>query len=53
MGFLYCRRKFAEELEPYVRELGIRMAEGFLEGGLPVCGGSPGPHLGNIVALGA
>ena len=115
MGFLYCRRKFAEELEPaalarfsvafdegahetaltgenfayapaarrfdggnynylgiaavkaaldllnqlgtpaidtYVRELGIRMAEGFLEVGLPVCGGSPGPHLGNIVALG-
>ena len=115
MGFLYCRRKFAEELEPaalarfgvafdegahetaltggnftyapaarrfdggnynylgiaavkaaldllnqlgtpaidtYVREMGIRMAEGFLEAGLPVCGGSPGPHLGNIVALG-
>jgi selenocysteine lyase/cysteine desulfurase len=115
MGFLYCRKDFAEELEPaalarfsvaydegahetaltgenftyaaaarrfdggnynylgitavkaaldllnqlgtpaidtYVRELAARMAEGFLEAGLPVCGGSPGPHLGNIVALG-
>ena len=115
MGFLYCRKGFAEELEPaalarfsvafdegahetaltgehftyapaarrfdggnynylgitavkaaldllnhlgtpaidtYVRELAVRMAEGFLEAGLPLCGGAPGPHLGNIVALG-
>lgn len=115
MGFLYCRRAYAEEMEPaalarfsvaleegahetaltgedfkyapvarrfdggnynylgitavkaaldllnqlgtpaidtYVRKLAIRMAEGFLETGLPVCGGAPGSHLGNIVALG-
>jgi len=39
-------------IDTYVRELSIRMAEGFLESGLPVCGGAPGPHLGNIVALG-
>jgi len=115
MGFLYCRRNFAEELKPtalarfsvtldegahetalmeedftyapaalrfdggnynylgitavkaamdllnqvgssaidsFVRELAARMVEGFLEAELPVCGGAPGPHLGNIVALG-
>ncbi len=39
-------------IDTYVRGLSIRMAEGFLEMGLPVCGGAPGPHLGNIVALG-
>ncbi len=39
-------------IDAYVRRLAARMAEGFLELGLPVCGGAPGPHLGNIVALG-
>jgi cysteine desulfurase/selenocysteine lyase len=39
-------------IDAYVRRLAGRLAEGFLEMGLPVCGGSPGPHLGNIVALG-
>ena len=39
-------------IDTYVRNLAIRMVEGFLEMGLPVCGGAPGPHLGNIVALG-
>ena len=115
MGFLYCRRSYAEEMEPaalarfsvtlaegahetaltgenftyapaarrfdggnynylgitavnaalnllnqlgtpaidtYVRALAVRLTDGFLEMGLPVCGGAPGPHLGNIVALG-
>lgn len=40
-------------IEAYVRGLASRLAEGFLEEGLPVCGGAPGPHLGSIVALGA
>jgi len=42
-----------QAVHTYVRDLTIRMAEGFLEAGLPVCGGAPGPHLGHIVALGA
>ncbi len=39
-------------IDAYVRTLSSRLAEGFLETGLPVCGGVPGPHLGNIVAVG-
>ncbi len=39
-------------IDAYVRTLSSRLAEGFLETGLPVCGGAPGPHLGNIVAVG-
>ena len=39
-------------IDAYVRSLSARLAEGFLEMGLPVCGGAPGPHLGSIVAVG-
>jgi len=39
-------------IDARVRDLAARLANGFLDMGLPVCGGSPGPHLGNIVALG-
>ncbi len=115
LGFLYCRREFAEELEPAAlgrfgvaleegahetaladegfayapgalrfeggnynylgitavhaalalledwgtdaiearaRGLARRLATGFLDVGLPVCGGAPGEHLGHIVSVG-
>ena len=42
-----------EAIEAYVRGLARRLATGFIEIGLPVCGGEPGPHLGNIVAVGS
>jgi len=40
------------EIEDYVRGLAARLASGFLEMGLPVAGGEPGPHLAHIVAVG-
>jgi selenocysteine lyase/cysteine desulfurase len=40
------------EIEGHVRELTRRLAAGFYELGLPICGGPPGNHLGNIVAVG-
>jgi cysteine desulfurase/selenocysteine lyase len=36
----------------YVKELASRLIDGMLELGLPVAGGSPGPHIGHIVAVG-
>lgn len=39
-------------VEPHVRHLATRLAEGFLEIGLPVAGGPPGAHIGSIVSVG-
>jgi cysteine desulfurase/selenocysteine lyase len=41
-----------DRIERHLRALAMRLAEGLLELGLPVAGGSPGPHLGHIVAVG-
>jgi selenocysteine lyase/cysteine desulfurase len=40
-------------IEPYVRDLTHALARGFIELGLPVAGGEPGPHLTKIVTVGA
>ena len=40
------------DIETHVRALAARLATGLLELELPVAGGSPGPHLGHIVAVG-
>jgi selenocysteine lyase/cysteine desulfurase len=42
-----------QRIEPYVRGLTHALAQGFLELGLPVAGGAPGPHLTKIVTVGA
>ncbi|MER8773035.1 aminotransferase class V-fold PLP-dependent enzyme [Mesorhizobium sp. M0960] len=39
-------------IEQSVTALANRLASGFLELGLPVCGGAPGSHTSSIVALG-
>jgi cysteine desulfurase/selenocysteine lyase len=39
-------------IEKHVRTLSQRFAEGIEDLGLPVCGGTPGPHLGHIIAVG-
>ena len=39
-------------IERYVVGLAHRLARGFIELGLPVCGGRPGPHLAHIVSVG-
>lgn len=39
-------------IEAYVLELSHALARGFLELGLPVSGGEPGPHLAHIVTVG-
>ena len=39
-------------IERYVTQLGHALAQGFLDLGLPVSGGKPGPHLGSIVTVG-
>jgi cysteine desulfurase/selenocysteine lyase len=39
-------------IERHVIGLSHRLAQGFLELGLPVCGGAPGPHLAHIVTVG-
>jgi selenocysteine lyase/cysteine desulfurase len=39
-------------IEAYVLQLSHALARGFLELGLPVSGGAPGPHLAHIVTLG-
>ena len=41
-----------DRIERHLRALARRLAEGLLELDLPVAGGSPGPHLGHIVAVG-
>lgn len=40
------------EVERYVVSLAHQLAEGFIDLGLPVCGGAPGPHLAGIVTVG-
>ncbi|OGA41639.1 MAG: hypothetical protein A3G24_15865 [Betaproteobacteria bacterium RIFCSPLOWO2_12_FULL_62_13] len=39
-------------IERRVAGLTHALAQGFLDLGLPVCGGAPGPHLANIVTVG-
>lgn len=41
-----------ESIESYVLQLAHALARGFMELGLPVCGGNPGPHLGHTVSVG-
>lgn len=41
-----------DRVEGHVRGLARRLAEGFLELGLAVAGGAPGPHLAHIVSVG-
>jgi cysteine desulfurase/selenocysteine lyase len=41
-----------DRIEDHVRGLAADLARGFLELGLPVAGGEPGPHLAHIVAVG-
>jgi selenocysteine lyase/cysteine desulfurase len=40
-------------IERHVTGLAHALAQGFLDLGLPVAGGAPGPHLANIVTVGA
>jgi selenocysteine lyase/cysteine desulfurase len=40
-------------IEPYVQSLTHALARGFLELGLSVAGGAPGPHITKIVTVGA
>jgi cysteine desulfurase/selenocysteine lyase len=40
------------DIERHVTGLAHALARGFLELGLPVSGGAPGPHLANIVTVG-
>jgi selenocysteine lyase/cysteine desulfurase len=40
-------------IEPYVQGLTHALARGFIDLGLPVAGGEPGPHLTKIVTVGA
>jgi cysteine desulfurase / selenocysteine lyase len=40
------------EIERHVVGLSHQLAQGFLDLGLPVCGGVPGPHLAHIVTVG-
>ncbi|MBI4192693.1 MAG: aminotransferase class V-fold PLP-dependent enzyme [Betaproteobacteria bacterium] len=40
-------------IERYATKLGHALAQGFLDLGLPVSGGKPGPHLAHIVTIGA
>jgi cysteine desulfurase / selenocysteine lyase len=39
-------------IERHVIGLSHRLAQGFLDLNLPVCGGAPGPHLAHIVTVG-
>jgi cysteine desulfurase/selenocysteine lyase len=41
-----------QQVERYVTQLGHALAQGFLDLGLPVSGGKPGPHLAHIVTVG-
>ena len=42
----------APAIEAHVTGLSARLAQGFLDLGLPVAGGAPGPHLAHIVTFG-
>ena len=39
-------------IEQHVTRLSHALAQGFLDLGVPVCGGKPGPHLAGIVTVG-
>ena len=39
-------------IEAHVVGLAHALAQGFIDLGLPVCGGNPGPHIGEIVTVG-
>jgi cysteine desulfurase / selenocysteine lyase len=41
-----------KNIEPYVLELTRELHQGFLDLGIPVCGGKPGPHMGHILTIG-
>jgi cysteine desulfurase / selenocysteine lyase len=41
-----------QAIERHVLGLSHRLAQGFLDLGLPACGGAPGPHLAHMVAVG-
>ncbi|MDB5774191.1 MAG: aminotransferase class V-fold PLP-dependent enzyme [Herbaspirillum sp.] len=41
-----------ERIERYLAMLSHTLANGFIELGVPVCGGAPGPHITNIVTIG-
>lgn len=41
-----------ERIESHVTQLAHSLAQGFLDLGLPVAGGEPGPHLAHIVSVG-
>jgi cysteine desulfurase / selenocysteine lyase len=41
-----------QDIERHVLGLSHQLAQGFLDLGLPVCGGALGPHLAHIVAVG-
>jgi len=41
-----------DQIEAHLKGLSNRLAGGLLELGLPVAGGTPGPHLAQIVAVG-
>jgi cysteine desulfurase / selenocysteine lyase len=42
----------SERIERHVTALAHALAQGFIDVGLPVCGGAPGPHIANIVTVG-
>jgi cysteine desulfurase/selenocysteine lyase len=41
-----------KNIEAHAVKLAHTLAHGFLDLGLPVCGGKPGPHIGEIVTVG-
>ncbi|MGB3289163.1 MAG: aminotransferase class V-fold PLP-dependent enzyme [Burkholderiaceae bacterium] len=41
-----------QRIESHVTALAHRLADGFIDLGLPVCGGKPGKHTGQTVAVG-
>ncbi len=40
------------QIEKHVTQLSHALAQGYLDMGVPVAGGKPGPHLGGIVTIG-
>jgi cysteine desulfurase/selenocysteine lyase len=41
-----------QQIEKHVTQLSHALAQGYLDMGVPVAGGKPGPHLGGIVTIG-